>query len=287
MAIRSRTNEFIKMRNLQHDQKTYINNKETSIDFKYDNIIKVYEKMLIDIKSNNSLIRDKIKILNSSGNYFMNDTEIINVNENIISINVLIDINKNKLQTFFSEIKKLPDDNISVNIKKRYMIILSELVKETHTYSKSINVFENKYIHQDQHLNDNVIGIGNANDDYTYEHELLIQEFDQSQIKNQIDENTKLIDQRERDINKLLTNITELNKLFNDILILLVDQGTMLDTIENNIYIASNHIESGNNELEKASTNQKKAGNKKKYILLALGAVATIMSPIVALKLHK
>ena len=62
---------------------------------------------------------------------------------------------------------------------------------------------------------------------------------------------------RQGDIGKLVRQINELAVIFKELSILVVEQGTVLDRIENNVPEARKQVEDGKKELDKGANAEK------------------------------
>lgn len=67
--------------------------------------------------------------------------------------------------------------------------------------------------------------------------------------------NLSLLEEREKDINNLCDQVTEVNQLFFQVNELVHDQAIVVDSIESNITKASNDTKTGVKELKKAEDN--------------------------------
>jgi syntaxin 16 len=90
------------------------------------------------------------------------------------------------------------------------------------------------------------------------------------------------ISQREKDVIQIAKSIQELAEIFNDLNMLVIDQGTILDRIDYNIEQSSVHIDEGYKELVKANTQQKKM--RTKYCILLLVILILVMVVVVIMK---
>lgn len=96
-----------------------------------------------------------------------------------------------------------------------------------------------------------------------------------------VEENDKFVKQREEEISHIVQSIGDLNTIFKDLSILIVDQGTILDRIDYNVEQASVQVEKGYQQLQKAEKHQKK--NRKMMCILVLSVILTIMITILVL----
>lgn len=106
-------------------------------------------------------------------------------------------------------------------------------------------------------------------------------------MDEQVDTQAAFIEEREEGIKALESTMLEVNDIFRDLSSIIHDQGQMLDNIESNITVASSHVESGTEQLGKASRYQKKARNKAMCLLVVVVVVAAILTLVLVMKLKK
>lgn len=90
-----------------------------------------------------------------------------------------------------------------------------------------------------------------------------------------LEEDSVLVDQREKQIGQVVRSIQDLNDIFKELSVIIVDQGTILDRIDYNIEHTSVSVEKGLKQLTKAEKHQKK--NRKMYCVLVLFVVVVLM----------
>jgi len=78
----------------------------------------------------------------------------------------------------------------------------------------------------------------------------------------QLIENDRRADQRQADIDKIVDSVRELNQIFREMSILVVEQGTVLDRIDYQIELTHQRVVAGNVELEQANQYSVKASKK-------------------------
>lgn len=91
-----------------------------------------------------------------------------------------------------------------------------------------------------------------------------------------------IINERDAEIQKIATSITELATIFKELAVLVIDQGTILDRIDYNMEQVVEQTEKGVLELEKAEQTQK-SGGPMKCIGLLLGLIF-LMTAVLVLK---
>lgn len=95
--------------------------------------------------------------------------------------------------------------------------------------------------------------------------------------------NYQEIVQRDRELQAVAKSIRELAQIFNDLAILVVDQGTILDRIDYNIELAVLHTEEGVKELEKAEKSSKKS--KIRSCILLICVMIVVMTVLLIVRL--
>ena len=98
-----------------------------------------------------------------------------------------------------------------------------------------------------------------------------------------VEENDKFVRQREEEISHVVRSIGDLNMIFKDLSVMVIDQGTILDRIDYNVEQASVEVEKGLEQLQKGEKHQK--SSRKMLCILILAVVVTIM--IIALIITK
>lgn len=89
------------------------------------------------------------------------------------------------------------------------------------------------------------------------------------------EENTKMIAEREEEVNKIVRSIVDLNDIFKDLGHMVQEQGTVLDRIDYNIEQTQVSVQEGYKQLQKAERYQKK--NRKMHCILVLAAVVIVL----------
>ncbi|XP_034288991.1 syntaxin-16 isoform X3 [Pantherophis guttatus] len=90
-----------------------------------------------------------------------------------------------------------------------------------------------------------------------------------------VEQNTMLVEEREREIRQIIQSITDLNEIFRDLGAMVVEQGTVLDRIDYNVEQSCIKTEEGLKQLHKAEHYQKK--NRKMLIILILFVIVIIL----------
>jgi len=93
---------------------------------------------------------------------------------------------------------------------------------------------------------------------------------------------TTSVTQRDKDIKEILKSITDLATIFQELSILVIEQGTVLDRIDFNIEQTGTSVEEANKELLK--TNELQKGQRKKLCIILLCLCMLIMIVVVIIK---
>ncbi|KAG0318678.1 hypothetical protein BGZ97_003443 [Linnemannia gamsii] len=96
-------------------------------------------------------------------------------------------------------------------------------------------------------------------------------------VDNELEYNESMIVQREEEIREIESGITELNEIFRDLGTMVYEQGSMLDSIENNVTSISMSTHAAAEELTTAAIHQRNARKKSCYLLLIVAFVAGIV----------
>lgn len=116
------------------------------------------------------------------------------------------------------------------------------------------------------------------------ERQALLQEQQQADARlldNSITYNEALIEERDESIAEIQRNIGEVNEIFQDLAVLIHDQGATLQTVDNHITSTAERTREANRELVKAERSQMSARNK----CLMLWLVAAIVLSIIIIAL--
>lgn len=83
---------------------------------------------------------------------------------------------------------------------------------------------------------------------------------------------SSLIDDRDREVQSIVTSIHELAQVMKDLSVLVIEQGTVLDRIDYNLESAVAQVDQGVTQLEKAERKQKQglAATCIMFLLLAI-----------------
>ncbi|GMF64542.1 unnamed protein product [Phytophthora lilii] len=109
----------------------------------------------------------------------------------------------------------------------------------------------------------------------------LLQGFTQAQV-TEVEIAEDVINERDQEIQRIATSITELATIFKELAVLVIDQGTILDRIDYNMEQVVEQTEKGIEELEKAEQTQKNSRPMKCIGLLLI--MIFIMTVLLVLK---
>uniref|UniRef100_F6Y3U3 t-SNARE coiled-coil homology domain-containing protein n=1 Tax=Ciona intestinalis TaxID=7719 RepID=F6Y3U3_CIOIN len=83
------------------------------------------------------------------------------------------------------------------------------------------------------------------------------------QMQEMATHDISVLEERERELQKLESDIVDVNIIFKDLAKIVEDQGEMIDSIEANVEAAHERVDKGKSELGQAVKNQKKSRKKK------------------------
>ncbi|XP_049880145.1 syntaxin-16 [Pectinophora gossypiella] len=89
------------------------------------------------------------------------------------------------------------------------------------------------------------------------------------------EENTKMVAEREEEVNKIVRSIMDLNEIFKDLGQMVNEQGTVLDRIDYNIEQTQVQVHEGYKQLQKAERYQRK--NRKMHCIFILAIMIIVM----------
>lgn len=93
-----------------------------------------------------------------------------------------------------------------------------------------------------------------------------------------VEQNTLLVEEREREIRQIVQSISDLNEIFRDLGAMIVEQGTVLDRIDYNVEQSCIKTEDGLKQLHKAEQYQKK--NRKMLVILILLVIIIVLTVV-------
>ncbi|XP_078092467.1 syntaxin-16 isoform X5 [Mustelus asterias] len=90
-----------------------------------------------------------------------------------------------------------------------------------------------------------------------------------------VEENTLMVEEREKEIRQIVQSISDLNEIFRELASMIVEQGTILDQIDYNVEQSCIKTEEGLQQLQKAEQYQKK--NRKMLVILILFVIVVVL----------
>ncbi|KAM3923365.1 syntaxin-16 isoform 2-T2 [Leptodactylus fuscus] len=90
-----------------------------------------------------------------------------------------------------------------------------------------------------------------------------------------VQQNTLMVEEREREIRQIVQSISDLNEIFRELATMVVEQGTILDRIDYNVEQSCVKTEEGLKHLQKAEQYQKK--NRKMLVILILFVLVIVL----------
>ncbi|XP_069808491.1 syntaxin-16 isoform X3 [Dendropsophus ebraccatus] len=90
-----------------------------------------------------------------------------------------------------------------------------------------------------------------------------------------VQQNTLMVEEREREIRQIVQSISDLNEIFRELATMVVEQGTVLDRIDYNVEQSCVKTEEGLKQLQKAEQYQKK--NRKMLVILILFILVIVL----------
>ncbi|KAJ8737870.1 hypothetical protein PYW08_000465 [Mythimna loreyi] len=103
----------------------------------------------------------------------------------------------------------------------------------------------------------------------------------QEQMTMQTERSLVELEERERDIRQLESDILDVNQIFKELGTMIHTQGEVVNSIETSVEYASVNVETGTQELREAANYKNKLRKKKVYLFLALIIIISIILIIV------
>lgn len=128
--------------------------------------------------------------------------------------------------------------------------------------------FDNPILQEEYEMFDNVEGELDA-------YFVSSNKMSQQQLLFLEEENTRITQQREQEVNAIVKSIVDLNEIFRDLSKMVSDQGTVLDRIDYNIEQTQTQVYEGFKQLQKADAYQRK--NRKMYAIIVLATTTILM----------
>ena len=100
---------------------------------------------------------------------------------------------------------------------------------------------------------------------------------EQQQLDSQIEFNDALIEEREQGIVEIQHQIGEVNEIFQDLALLVNEQGEMIEDIESNIVRTGQHTSAAVTELKKADKSHKNLRNKFCFMFVVVAFIIAVL----------
>ena len=100
---------------------------------------------------------------------------------------------------------------------------------------------------------------------------------EQRQVDSQIEFNDSLIEEREQGIVEIQHQIGEVNEIFQDLALLVNEQGEMIEDIESNIVRTGQHTSAAVKELKKADKSHKNLRNKFCFMFVIIAIIIGVL----------
>eukprot|EP01026_Neomeris_dumetosa_P076443 TRINITY_DN82114_c0_g1_i2.p1 TRINITY_DN82114_c0_g1~~TRINITY_DN82114_c0_g1_i2.p1 ORF type:complete len:265 (+),score=16.88 TRINITY_DN82114_c0_g1_i2:101-895(+) len=120
--------------------------------------------------------------------------------------------------------------------------------------------------------------------DAPHQQEQIQDDFDPI-LENQIMYHEQLIEERDQGIQEINTQIVEVNEIFQDLAVLVVDQGETVEHIDYNISNVANNVEEGRKQL-KGAENHQKGATKRLWCLFVIVVIILVVIIVALLTTH-
>lgn len=219
-----------------------------------------YNKKNSTTKSVENINKKSISIIERT-NYLIRE-----IHDRINKINIIEETALNKSQLISRE-KLIRDVKFSVQEFQKYQLLFTDITKKINEHAESV-VQEQQIILQNE-LERNCQESQSHHITATVERELINnEEFNHQQ---------NLIRTRAEEIANIERSVEELNDIFQDLAVIVEQQGQIVDNIESNIYLVLNDTQSASYELGKAMKSQKRSNRWCLYILISLSLFLLLM----------
>lgn len=104
------------------------------------------------------------------------------------------------------------------------------------------------------------------------------------QHEMQLKDNSRFVEQREKEISQIVHSIADLNVIFKDLAGMVAEQGTIVDRIDYNIEHTHIKVHDGLQQIKKAAMYQK--NDKKLYCIVILAVIVIIELLVLVVKIH-
>lgn len=271
------------------------------VDVKIENVVLGVQPSWMDkvkdIRNELLKTKDKINMLSVMQQKILMPNFLDDEDKNIAELDIVTNTIKFSLNATKNKIKLLGNDvkpnTVDYEIKKNMQITLAtefqtigkEFIQNNNYYKERMQKRDSQYnyyndIDNDIDISNNVdIETGLSKNSMTnysknipnahYLDLVTGNQYKSIQMNNAIDTNRILINERNKEITKIAEDIKEILEMFQDLGTLVVDQGTIMDRIDYNIYVANTNVDEGKKALvssKKIATNS----GKKLWIIFAM-----------------
>lgn len=241
---------------------------------------KKYKEVLLP-QFDDDIVQSEMAIVNELSNRITDELRMIyKVINELQKLDEVLIVQQEKSSKYYSDNNKLNNSNgtriLISNLKKKFALISQELSGEfREMQGKYI-----KYLKKDEFDNSN-----SGNDIESYSRNAMVEsskQIESTQTQLQVNK-TELIDdqqyllEREREIYKISQNVVEISIIFKELENIVIDQGTILDSIEYNLDRTTENVNDAHKQLNKAESYQKQTRKCKIVLFLILLIILLLM----------
>ncbi|XP_065064524.1 syntaxin-16-like isoform X2 [Rhopilema esculentum] len=167
--------------------------------------------------------------------------------------------------------------------------VISSLASTVQDLSQNFKKAQSKYLKRMKNREETSkqffdTGIGADNSPFLQEEadidELYDKGFTTAQLQ-QVEDNSQMISQREKEIQNIVRSIFDLNEIFKDLSVMVIDQGTILDRIDYNVEQSSMQVEKGLEQLKKGEKYQKSSRKMLCILFLAVALIIMLITLVI------
>lgn len=103
-------------------------------------------------------------------------------------------------------------------------------------------------------------------------------------LDNYVTYNEALIEERDQGIAEIGQQINEVHEIFQDLAVLVHDQGEMVDDIDQNITRTAQHTEEANTQLQSAERHQRASRRRMCFILAVVGFILAVLVVVLSIR---
>jgi len=198
-----------------------------------------------------------------------------------------------------SHLESILKHNIQSNIGTKLQVLSTILNKSQKVYIKNVQeqIEKKKKINEFENLTLSKRGYFTNEEESDKKKEFNVSKEDDDDDKSwlyngnfdsfpkemkQIDPDQELYKERDREIAIITEQMREITKVFNELAEMVVEQGTILDRIDENIVSASQNIDQGINHLAKAASSESKYRSRLLWVLAVIFVACTVIVIIIS-----